>query len=302
MLNKSSIPINFAKGLDLKTDPFQLSPANFLALENSVFTTTGRLTKRNGFKEVTALPVTNQSTIMTFDGNLVTTGSNLYAYSQDIDKWLNKGSVKPVALSTLSLVRNGESQSSPDFAIASNGLICLVYIESSQAYYQVSDSSTGQEIVARQALPSSAVFPRVFLVGNYFVVTYLATVSGGTHLQYIGIPISNPTSPRAIMDFATNVASLSTAYDGIYVADNNQLYIAYGAGGSAIKIAYITAALTTSSFTTISSAIASLLAICNDTSLSRVVLSYWDGTDIYSAALIIVWDKAMSQTTLILLV
>ena len=48
-LTKQPLSINFAAGLDLKTDPFQVSPGKFLGLANSIFTKGGLLQKRNGF-------------------------------------------------------------------------------------------------------------------------------------------------------------------------------------------------------------------------------------------------------------
>ena len=55
-VQKTSIPINFAQGLDLKSDPFQVQPGKMLALKNAVFTKAGRLTKRNGYKPLASLP------------------------------------------------------------------------------------------------------------------------------------------------------------------------------------------------------------------------------------------------------
>lgn len=55
-LQKTPISINFTQGLDTKTDPYQVQVDKFLTLTNSVFTTTGRLTKRNGYIQATSLP------------------------------------------------------------------------------------------------------------------------------------------------------------------------------------------------------------------------------------------------------
>jgi len=225
MLQKTPISINFGQGLDLKTDKNQVQVGKFLTLVNSVFTTGNQLTKRNGFAEITTLPNTLQTTLTTLNDNLLATGSNLYTYSPDIDEWLNKGVIQPVDLSVLSLVRASTSQISPDIAIASNGLSCLVYMDSGASYYQIIDTNTGQQIISRTALNSTAVNPRVFLLGQYFIITYIATVGGGTHLQYTAIPTTTPASPRAATDISTSLTTLQAGYDG-YVANNN-LYIAW---------------------------------------------------------------------------
>jgi len=115
-LQKTPVSVNFAKGLETKSDPYQVQLGNFLALQNSVFTTTNRLTKRNGFANITTLPNTEQTTITTLNDNLLATGSNLYAFSQDTNQWLDQGVVQPVQLSTLPIVRSSTSQFSPDHA------------------------------------------------------------------------------------------------------------------------------------------------------------------------------------------
>lgn len=291
MLQKQPVSINFTKGLDLKSDPFQVQVGNFLSLNNSIFTTTGRLSKRNGFKNITSLPNDFQSTLTTLNDNLIATGSNLYAFSADTNQWLNQGIVQPVQLTTLPLLRVSTSQTSPDTAIASNGLVCLTYVDTTKAYYQISDSVTGQQIIQRTALPTTAVFPRVFVLGNYFIVTFLDTVGGSTHIQYVAIPVSNPSNPRAVADFATNAASLTAGYDGVVVTTNNQLYIAYGAGAGSVDIAFMTASLAVSPTTSIAASASNLMTITNGANLTSssantIYISFWDSssTNAYSAA------------------
>lgn len=278
MLQKQPIAINFAKGLDTKSDPFQLQLDSFLTLQNSVFTTAGRITKRNGFANVTTLPNAQQTTLTTLNDNLIATGSNLYALSEDTNTWLNQGVIQPVQLSTLPLLRVSTSQTSPDMALATSGLACLVYIDNGNAYYQISDSITGQQIVHRTALPSTAISPRVFLLGQYFIITFLDTVSAATHLQYIAIPTSLPASPGTVTDIGTNVSALTAGYDG-YVA-NNALYLAWAGTSTTIKIAYLTSTLVVSSQTSIASHTSTLMSVTADTSSSTAVIwvSFWDSS------------------------
>src|ERR1700677_3197035 len=97
-LQKTNLSVNFAQGLDTKTDPFQVSPGKFLSLENSIFTKGGQLTKRNGYGALTPLPDTNALYATTFNGNLTAIGKDLQAYSQSTETWVNKGALKPVQL------------------------------------------------------------------------------------------------------------------------------------------------------------------------------------------------------------
>lgn len=277
-LQKQPVSINFSQGLDTKTDPKQVSIGKFLALQNSVFDKAGGLVKRNGFPIITTLPNTDQTTLTTLNDNLLATGSNLYAYSQDTDQWINEGIVQPVQLNTLPMVRSTTSQSSPDTAVAPSGLICLVYVDSGVAYYQVSDSVTGQQIVNRTALPATATNPRVFILGRYFILTFVATVGGAPHLQYIAIPWAVPTMPGTAQDISNTVRTLTSGYDA-YVA-SGALYFGWEATGTSIKLASLSASLIVSSAVSILGHRADLVSMTAEITLSQNVvwISFWDST------------------------
>lgn len=249
-LQKQPVVINFSQGLDSKTDPKQVQIGKFLALQNSVFDKAGGLVKRNGFDNITALPNTEQTTITTLNDNLIATGSNLYAYSADTDQWLNQGIVQPVDLATQSLVRSSTSQTSPDLAVAASGLACLTYIDSgTTSCYQIYDSRTGQTIVPRTTLPGDATNPRSFLLGRYFIITFMRTLGGIPHLQYIAIPTAVPTSPGTATDISAVVQSLTTGYDGY--AANDYLYIGWGSTATTIRFTSLSSTLVVQAAVTI---------------------------------------------------
>lgn len=273
-LNKIPVAINFAKGLDTKTDPYQLNVGNFLALKNSVFTTSKRLTKRNGFSNLLALPNANQTTLTTLNDNLIATGTDLLSLSKDTNQWLDKGIVQPVRLSVQSMVRSSTSQVSPDTALSPLGLACLVYMDAGASYYQVSDSETGEQIVSRTALPATAVNPRVFVLGVYFIVTFMATVTGAPHLQYIAIPMLNPSAPGPAQDFSITVGSINSGYDGFVT--NNSLYLSWEGSGNTVKIAFLTTGLAVSATQTIAASNADLMSVTADIANLRIWTTFWD--------------------------
>lgn len=276
-LNKQPISLNFSQGLDTKTDPYQLQIGRFLAMQNSVFTTTGRLTKRNGFANLTTLPNANQTNLTTLNDNLIATGSNLYAYSEETNQWINTGIVQPVQFSQQSLVKTGTTQTGPDAAVSSKGLVCLVYEDTSVAYYQVSDSLTGQQIIPRQSLGANSYVPRVFLLGASYIVTYLINVGGNVHLRYIAIPTELPTAPLAYVDIATGVLS-TTGYDAVVA--NNNMYIGWAPSAGNLNIAVLTSALLLAAPTVVAGHTANLMSVTADTSGSTAVIwmSVWDST------------------------
>lgn len=278
-LVKQPVPLNFIGGLDTKTDPFQVQVGKFEALNNSIFTTLGRMTKRNGNAIITTLPNQDQTTLTTLNDNLIATGSNLYAFSKDTNQWLNKGTVQPVDLDVQSLVRVSTAQSSPDAAVASNGLVCLVYVDTGIAYYQISDSDTGQQVVARTTLPNSATNPRAFLLGRYFIITFLSIISATPHLQYIAVPTSNPSNPNSVADISATVLNATTAgYDAVQAQGN--LYIGWAGSASDIHMALLSPTLVLSAPITITSHTANLMSLTADTSGSTAVIwaTFWDSS------------------------
>lgn len=273
-LQKTPVPINFTQGLETKVDPKQVQIGKFLSLQNSVFDQQGALSKRNGFANITSLPNALQTTITTLNDNLIATGSNLYALSSSTNTWLDKGIIQPIQVDTMPLVRASTSQSSPDTAISASGLTCLVYVDNSLAYYQISDSTTGQQVVARTALPATATNPRAFLLGRYFMITFIATVSGAPHLQFIAIPTNLPSSPSAATDVSANVASLTAGYDGYVI--NNNLYLSWAGTGSTIRTSYVTSGLVVAASVSIAASTATLMSMTADGANSVIWISYYD--------------------------
>lgn len=282
-LTKQPVNIPFAQGVDQKTDPFQIPMGKFARLINSVFTTTNRLTKRNGFPKITTLPNAEQTTLTTLNDNLLATGSNLYAFSQDTDQWLNQGSVQPVSLSVQSLIRNSKSQFGSDAAVSASGLTCLVYEQSGGACYTIVDSVTGQSIVASTLIAATATQVRAFVLNRYFIITFTATVSAASHLQYIAIPLTMPASPISVADISTTLTGLDIGYDAFVV--NNSLYIAWS-DTTDMKVAKLSSSLVLSAATLITSQQADLVSVTADESgISPIIwVSWFDGTDVYAAS------------------
>lgn len=250
MIQKQTLSINFAKGLDTKTDPWQLSPDNFENLINQVFNKGGRLTKRFGNKKLSSLPNASSTYLTTLNGNLTATGNSIYAYNDNSNAWVSKGTIQPMKLDTLALIRNNLNQIQCDAAVASNGLVCTVYSElnnSTTTYkYAVADAETGQNIVSPVAIPVSSGTvtgsPRVFVLGNYFVIVFTNVITAVSHLQYISISLTNPTVVTANADIASSyISSTTLSWDGFVVGVN--LYLAYNttSGGQSVKVTYLSA-------------------------------------------------------------
>lgn len=282
-LNKQAIPINFAKGVDTKSDPRQVQLGKFLALENSVFTKAGLLQKRNGFLDLTSLDTTLATYLTTFSGNLTAIGTALQAYNRASTTWVNKGFIQPVQLDTLSLIRSSTNQSYADSVVSENGLVCTVYTDNvpvagsnTLVYkYAVADSTTGQNIVAPTVITSAGgvitYAPKVYLHGNYFIIIFNSVISAVNHLQFIAINKITPSSVSVAADIATSGTPAST---GTFDASptNGNLYVAWAGTGTTLKMAFINPALTVSSQVSFAAQAVTQIAVTVDTTIASPVI------------------------------
>lgn len=281
MLQDQTITFNFSQGLNLKDDPWQVPVGQFLSLKNSVFTTGGRLTKRNGFAELTTIDA-DLNYITSLNDNLTAIGSSVYSLDDTTLKWTQKGTYVPIELSTLSLVKNAYNQAQADSSVL-NGLVCTVYTDSAGSgnsyFFVVADATTGQNIIPPTPLPtaSGAVSgsPRIFALSNYWIVVYPRLLAGATNLLYIAIPSLNPTATG----FATNTIGVTVTvttnpnWDGVVVGDS--LYVGYNtlSGGQSIKVTELplnSAILGNASNApvTFSGYAATIMSLCADTTTS----------------------------------
>lgn len=289
-IQKQNLPINFAMGLDTKTDPNQIDFGKFLELENSVFIKGKRLQTRNGFGSLADLD-TSYKYLTTFNNNLTGIGTSLAAYSGASQSYVTKGTVAPLQIDTLPLIRTSANQTQADVAIASNGLVCTVYTDVGAATtykYAIADSITGQNIVAPTTIATPSESPRVFLLGNYFVILF----SQSATLKYIAVPINNTSAPIAAVSIVTNYAPGGTqlAFDGF--VSNNNLYIAYNAtdGGGAIRMTYLNSFLVRQTAATgvvvAAGKSATMMSVCADSTGPVIWVSFYltAGTLGYSLA------------------
>lgn len=288
-LQKQSVPVPLSLGLDQKTDPWQVVPGKFLSLINYVFEKGKRLTKRNGFPKIASLPsAADATTLTTFNDNLTAIGTRLYAFSSGPMTWLDMGRTQPVQLSVRPIVRTAYSQSACDAAVSSDGIVCSVFLDGDGSYkYQIVNEN-GQALYPITALPVTSNVPRVFTLGNYFVITFLVTVTATPHLRYIAISLSNLSNPGSPVDISATVGSTTTSgYDGLVSGDF--LYLAWDGsdGGGAIHTFRLSNNLNGTTGDTLSGFSASLLSIGIDTSgsTSTIWVSIWKTGNAYAASL-----------------
>lgn len=314
VLTKQSIDVSFAEGVDTKTNPKRLAIGKFRRLVNRVFNKGGLLEKRNGYGRLTSLPDDTYSYLTTFNGNLTAVGSNIAAYNNANDTWVQRGAIQPLSLDTLPVLRNNLNQSACDIAIAENGLGCCVYLEvnagTTTNKYVIFDAVTGQNITAPAVIPvtSGTVSGgmRVFILGQKFYMVFTNTITAVAHLQYVAISIANPSTISTNTDIAAvYIPATTLSWDG-YVAANDRLYIAYNttSGGQAMKVTYVTPAGTVVAAATYASEVATMVSVTADETNPAspiIYVSYYDlaGTTGYTLAVDQNLHARMSATQII---
>lgn len=288
-LPKQTININFGQGLDQKTDPKAIAIGKFKELTNRVFNKAGLLSKRNGFGSLPALPDIDATYSTTFGGNLTAIGSKVEAFAKGSKTWLDKGAFQAISLNVLPLARSAINQTQCDAVTASNNYICTVFTQVnagvSSYYYAVQDKTTGQYILAQTLIPvGSGVVtgsPRVFLLGGYFILVFTNIIAGASHLQYIAISVSSPsTVVKSNTDIAAAyISDPSLAWDGVVVG--NKLFIGYNttSGAQQIKITYLSLSLVVTTPVAFLTSIATTMSLTADiTNPTHPVIyaSFWD--------------------------
>lgn len=285
-LQPQAIAINFSQGVNTKVDKWQLPLGQFSRLTNSIFSKQGMLQKRNGFGLLTVAN-SGAAALGTLNGGLFTLGQDCQSYSTQSEDFTNGGMYQALNLDASTLVRSATSQTTCDVAVSSNGLACSVWLDSDGlSYYQVSNSLTGQIVAPAVSLGATSNVPRVVVHAGYFIVTFLISITGTVHLQYVAVPINNPGSPLTATDISVQVDSINAAYD-VHVCET-LMYIAWNASdvGGAIRVTYLNQSLQQPAEVIKTSVECTYLAItCDETTATPTVwVSYFDTDTVYGMA------------------
>jgi hypothetical protein len=272
-LTKQQVSVNFQKGLDTKTDPWQVPIGNFLSLENSVFTKQGLLQKRNGFNQIGSLTNDNISNLTTYNNNLTAVGNSVYVYDLENQTFTAKGKYQPLEFNSIPMVNNNFSQSSIDTAINPNGVVCGVYYEAnrtSKSYkYVIIDSITGQSLVSpTEIVPGGgSVYlpPRVVYFNNNFIVAFPVDTAGAYSIKFISINATSyaVSAAQTIAPVYTPATTGNGVNWDMAVTDTG-VAVGYNVVGVGLRVAYILPALTPTAPTTISNIEFTAIGACSD--------------------------------------
>lgn len=249
---KQSVQINFAGGLDLKTDSWQVGPTNFLSLNNSIFTTGGRLTKRNGFGNLGnsinapqyALTYSNVGANLNFATKCFAYNNelcindrfNLYSRDQANNALTYKGRSTILGLSTSNIAQDINTKINMDVSIdTTSGVKIYTWFNDigfNDVRYSIQDIATGQFIVNNALFGGAQTYqtPRCVSISGQSWVFAVNTNDGKLYAQFIvGQTVTG--SPIAVV---SDLNASEAFYDIDFV--DGGLYLTYFTSGPAIKI------------------------------------------------------------------
>jgi len=305
---KQSIPINFAGGLDTKSDPWQVDNSSFSALNNMVFTTGGRLTKRNGFAssgftKTTASPVsltysavpgtlTAARKVFSYNNEILLNDAwSLYSYDSAAAAWNYRGRSTRVSLATQSVMSPGSltfygCDSSID---TQTGIKVFTGCanDGTHAYYSIQDTATGQIIVNQASLGAYNYLRCISIPGKSWV---FGVNAGDGKIYYQAIVGQTVTgSPTALI---TNLNATHQTYDVDVDPNTGNIYIAWATTTPSISIAALSSSMVVGNTITKTETAANGLSWFPDG--TNIWVCYSNGTD--TKAFIV--NNAVSSTTL----
>ena len=166
-LVKQNLPISFNQGINTKLDDKSLIPGVLTVLENMVFTTVNKLTKRPGFtslsnKEVNGAELARTRSLTSFGEELnLYTDRTFFTYSTAIDRWTDRGRVFNIIPTSTPIVRNSYQQSALSVGCLSD--VNVYAWEDTRGGIRISviDNINNSNFQSDVEISSSGVQPRV---------------------------------------------------------------------------------------------------------------------------------------------
>ena len=315
-LQQKIVPLNFAGGLDKKTDAKQVDPSSFLTLQNTLMDAPGAANKRNGYRRLgkyiagTNNRVSDGKALATRNDELISfDANNAYSYSEASNQLTDKGGVSSV-YTTLKQIDTNASASDYDLngATHESGLQCYVFVRDTttgtQTYVAVVDTDSGQIVRPPEAIFTDGWRPKVIVYRNSFLIYVVNRLSAVINVASLSV-----LKPLATLSFtqvtgnAVDVDSLATtadyqAYDVIRVnsaqGGQDAIYLVFNnrAAATGTSLWWFDSDSFTSPQTkiNIASQAARRCTVIFDVFRDGPAIAFWDGTTLryrlYNATLV----------------
>jgi hypothetical protein len=317
-LDRQVVPIVLAQGVETKADPKAVIQGKLITLENGQFERPGSIRRHNGYEALPQTliePATEIDPMSMTDWGMLTMGNTaraveaeatsgrclgtlkdqllktdgVSAFAQSQAGWIDKGTCEALALSAAPVIRNTYQQTTQDMAAHPNGLTVYTWEDSRTAgtsRYSIFDSATGQPIVSDQLLGVTAVRPKPVAIGNYLLIVYHET-DGADRLCYLPIPVTTPTTPLAVVEFASDPYTTTPLMDATMIGGS--LFVAYRTTGGTTKAVFVTPTLILGAAVTVAAVAPTAIGIWGDDD-GNLWVAYYVGTTLWYS----VWTFALS--------
>lgn len=177
-LAKQLIPISFYQGQDNKSDDKQSVPGSLLVLENGIFTNPGKISKRNGFDQLsrssTEGNISQGKALTGFNDELLAfTGSDVLAFSESEQLWQNRGKDYILSDKTSMVFSNNSQQQNPESKVFDNlELYVWEDVLAKSLQYSIIDHLNGSVLVSNQTMDPFGSRPKVIVFNSIFVIIY----------------------------------------------------------------------------------------------------------------------------------
>lgn len=231
-------------GLDSKTNAKLVQPGKLLELENGVFREALSIIKRNGYRRLPAVVlaaadrISSARAIARLGDELLLVGdTNLFSYSPSIMKWIDKGALSPVSISSKPLVRNTYQQSNPDVATLRGVTVSVWSDTRGGVYAKVVDETTGTPLLSDEMLNAVGVRPRAIALDTSIVVIYQAV----SDVIARSIPIANPSAftDEVTLVIDGNLTPVKQHLDLCRSYARNAAIFAYSTDGDETGVGYV---------------------------------------------------------------
>ncbi|MBV6514147.1 MAG: hypothetical protein FMNOHCHN_03737 [Ignavibacteriaceae bacterium] len=282
-LERQQVQIPFAEGVDTKTDSKLVQPNKLLRLENGVFTKLGSIRKRYGYdilprSTFSGTDIAAATGIARFkDELLLFNGTNLFAFSEASQRWIDKGQSASVKITNKFINQDYEVIDAVGYGYSAGYGVYSWSTASNEVRYSVIDESSGTVIVQDGLVDTSSESPKVVGLGNYVYIFYI----NGTSLSYKRINIASPQNISSKTDISTEVDPTDKVYE--LKKYNDRVFIAYNhnAVGGSVRLLYFTISSVLSAEVDLASEEAqTCIGIFTDEANDNVVYSFYDGTDL----------------------
>lgn len=225
-----NLEVQFAEGVDTKTNAKLVRRGKLLALENGSFREGGTIVKRNGYQALTKDVLASANDILSavslarYNDELLLLGKDagagaqlhLFSYSSGLTKWSDRGEIPPVRVRNDVILRNTYQQSEADCDTV-NGVTVYAWADSRGGVRaSVFDEATGAPLLTDTLIDAAGEHPRVVQVLRYVWVLYI----DGTNLRARRIDSLSPTAFDAEVTLAVNVKATPARFDAVRYLGN----------------------------------------------------------------------------------